>query len=171
MLYLTLLRHAYSEIEIDCTDDFQRDISEKGKKEMEIIGKYLKEKKIVFDEILCSPSLRTKRTSDLILKFSRNLPSIKLIDDLYYNTTNGLLDIVMLEAKKKNVLVISHEPKLSVSISEISNELENNDYKRAVHDFSTSSLFQIKFSCKIWCEINKFNSKIIFFKKPTDLTS
>ena len=48
MLYLTLLRHAYSEKEIDCIDDFQRDISEKGKKEIEIIGKYLREKKICF---------------------------------------------------------------------------------------------------------------------------
>ena len=61
MLNVTFLRHAKSNLSSYDGDDFTRDISEIGKQKTKKVGRFEKEK-IVFDEILCSPALRTKRT-------------------------------------------------------------------------------------------------------------
>ena len=169
MLNLTLIRHAKSNWESFDGDDFSRDIAEIGVKKTQKIGKFLKGEKITFDEILCSPSLRTKKTLKLILNFLDNKPIIRFIDDLYHQSNKDLFDIVVLEARKKKVLVISHEPMLSSSIQDFSSDFENKNFKRATEKFSTSSIFQINFSCKNWFDIDKSNSTIIFFKRPNDL--
>jgi len=169
MLSLTLLRHAKSNLENHDGDDFSRNISEIGIKKTKKIGRFLKEKKITFNEILCSPSLRTKETVKLILNFLNHKPLVRYIDELYHQSNKDLFDTIVLEAKKKKILVISHEPKLSLSIKDFSNDFTNNDFSRATEKFSTSSIFQITFSCNSWIEINKSNSKIVFFKRPSDL--
>ena len=47
-------------------ETYQKLVNNKTKK----VGRFLKKnKKIVFDEILCSPALRTKRTLDIISVF------------------------------------------------------------------------------------------------------
>ena len=58
---------------------------------------------------------------------------------------------------------------LSSSIQDFSSDFENKNFKRATEKFSTSSIFQINFSCKNWFDIDKSNSTIIFFKRPNDL--
>ena len=61
MLNVTFLRHAKSEWSSFDGDDFNRDISETGIEKTKKIGSFLRNEKIVFDEVLCSPSLRTKK--------------------------------------------------------------------------------------------------------------
>ena len=78
MLNLTLLRHAKSEINGYDGTDFTRDISEAGVKQTKKIGNFIRDKKISFDEVLCSPSLRTKKTLDVITSFFANKPMVKV---------------------------------------------------------------------------------------------
>ena len=66
MLNITLLRHAKSEINGYDGTDFTRDISEAGVEKTKKIGNFIRHKKISFDEVLCSPSLRTKKTLDAV---------------------------------------------------------------------------------------------------------
>ena len=69
MLTLYLLRHAKSDWDSLDGNDFNRDINEIGIKKTEVIGNYINEKKLDINEILSSPSLRTKRTLEIISKF------------------------------------------------------------------------------------------------------
>tara|TARA_B100000579_G_C22772164_1_gene824570 strand:+ start:541 stop:1056 length:516 start_codon:yes stop_codon:yes gene_type:complete len=169
MLNLTLLRHAKSDWGSYGGDDFSRDISEIGIKKTEKIGRFLEKKQISFDEILCSPSLRTKKTLKIILDFIKHKPLVRYIDELYYQHNKEIYETIMLEAKGKKVLVISHEPILSASIEDFSSDFKNNDFIRASEKFATSSIFQITFLCDSWLEISKSNSRIVFFKRPSDL--
>ena len=61
MLELYFLRHAKSDWDSFDGNDFNRNISENGVIETKKIGEFLVNEEIIFDEILCSPSLRTKR--------------------------------------------------------------------------------------------------------------
>ena len=69
MLNVTFLRHAKSNGSSYDGNDFTRDISEIGKQKTKKVGRFLEKIKIFFDEILCSPALRTKRTLDIISVF------------------------------------------------------------------------------------------------------
>ena len=105
MLNVTFLRHAKSNLSSYDGDDFTRDISEIGKQKTKKVGRFLKKEKIVFDEILCSPALRTKRTLDIISVFFLNKPKIKYIEELYHNSRKNLFEVLMLYAQKKKCLV------------------------------------------------------------------
>ena len=56
------MRHAKSDWSNFDRDDFNRKINSKGVMRTKIIGNYIKKEKIKIDQILCSPSKRTKKT-------------------------------------------------------------------------------------------------------------
>ena len=171
MLNLSLIRHAKSDWSNFDGDDMSRPISRKGKKKTEKILKFLekKEKKIVFKEIFCSPSRRTKETLKLLLKKISNDPKIIYLDDLYHSSGINIFDTVILHAKLNRVLVVSHEPLISTSIENFFSGSNNKYYLNAIEEYTTSAFFNVRFKCKEWSEINKSVSKINFYTKPKDL--
>ncbi len=169
MLNVTFIRHAKSEWKSFDGNDFNRDISQIGMEKTKKIGSFLKKEKIIFDEVFCSPSLRTRKTLDILSPFFSNKPKVKYIEDLYHTSGKNLFDVLMLNAKKKRCLIVSHEPLLSSSIELFFNDYQNIDFVRATENFSTSSLFNASFDCENWYEINVDIAKINFFKKPKDL--
>ncbi len=171
MLNLSLIRHAKSDWTNFDGDDMSRPISLKGKKKTEKILKFLekKEKKIVFEEIFCSPSRRTKETLKLLLEKISNNPKIYYLEDLYHSSGINIFDTVMLHAKLNRVLVVSHEPLISSSIENFFSGSNNKYYLNAIEEYTTSAFFNVRFKCKEWSEINKSVSKINFYKKPKDL--
>ncbi len=171
MLNLSLIRHAKSDWSNFDGDDMSRPISMKGKKKTEKILKFLekKEKKIVFKEIFCSPSRRTKETLKLLLEKVSNDPKIYYLEDLYHSSGINIFDTVMIHAKQNRVLVVSHEPLISSSIENFFSGSNNKYYLNAIEEYTTSAFFNVSFKCKEWFEINKSVSKINFYTKPKDL--
>ena len=168
MLNLSLIRHAESDLINFDGDDMSRPISSQGVKKTKKILCLLKKKKISFEEVFCSPSRRTIETLRLLEKVCHN-SKISYIDDLYHSSGADIFDLVMLNAKKQKVLIVSHEPLLSCSIDNFFNGSENEHYVNAVEEYTPSALFNISFKCKKWYEIEKSKAIINFFVKPKDL--
>ena len=169
MLDLFLLRHAKSDWNSHDGDDFTRNISKTGIIRTHLITNLLHQKKIKIEEILCSPSLRTRRTLDIIEhKLNLNC-EVKFVDNLYHLSHESIFDVVVQNSSKRSVMVISHEPKLSQAIPDFSNESENKFFIQSQQKFPTSGLFHLRFDTKRWYEISKSNSCIINFVKPNDL--
>tara|TARA_X000000950_G_scaffold262496_1_gene333833 strand:+ start:6784 stop:7299 length:516 start_codon:yes stop_codon:yes gene_type:complete len=171
MLNLSLIRHAKSDLSNFNGDDMSRPISSEGTQKTEKILKFLekKEKKILYEEIFCSPSKRTKETLKLFLDKTTNEPKIYYLDDLYHSSGVNIFDTVMLRAKLNKVLVVSHEPLLSTSIENFFSGSNNKYYLNAITEYTTSAFFNVSFKCKEWFEIEKSISKINFYIKPKDL--
>ena len=148
-----------------------RPISAKGVKKTKKILKFLegKKKKILFKEIFCSPSRRTKETLDLLLENISNKPKINFLENLYYSSGVDIFRTVKLHASKNKVLVVSHEPLLSDSIVNFFIGSQNKNYLKAKEDYTTSAFFNVSFSCSDWDKIRKSNSRINFYIKPKDL--
>ena len=75
----------------------------------------------------------------------------------------------MLEAKKKRVLIVSHQPLLSNSIENFFIDSQNKHYLNAITSYPTSALFNVSFECEEWYQISKCNSVFNFFIKPSEL--
>ena len=123
----------------------------------------------MFKEIFCSPSRRTKETLKLLLNKISNDPKIYYLEDLYHSSRINIFDTIMLHAKLNRVLVVSHEPLLSTSIESFFSGSNNNNYLKAIEEYTTSAFFNVSFKCKEWLEIDKSVSKINFYIKPKDL--
>ena len=68
MLSLFIMRHANSDWSDIKASDFNRSISSKGIKELELLSNKIKELKIEFDLIFTSPAKRTIQTFDILKK-------------------------------------------------------------------------------------------------------
>ena len=169
MLNLSLIRHAKSDWNYGIHDDMNRPVSLKGINEIKRICGLLKEKKMIFDEAFCSPSKRTKETLDIIVKNLPCQPSVHYLENLYHTSSFDIFDTVMLEAKKKRVLIVSHQPLLSNSIENFFIDSQNKHYLNAITSYPTSALFNVSFECEEWYQISKCNSVFNFFIKPSEL--
>ena len=169
MIKLFLLRHAKSDWQSFDTDDFSRDIVEKGIKKTIKIGKLLNKKNTDIFKILCSPALRTKKTKDIILDFLVHKPKVEYNSELYHESGANLLDILKAQKEEKSILIIGHQPMLSNLVISISEDYENKHFQNASRNYVTSALFCVDFHTKSWSKISKKNSKINYFIKPNDL--
>ena len=89
--------------------------------------------------------------------------------DLYHEAGCKIFDIVLNERNSNVLFVISHEPLLSSSVFDFSEEYDNKYFRNATSEFSTSSIIFFKFDVERWSQINKKNSKLIFFLRPNDI--
>ena len=94
---------------------------------------------------------------------------LQFLENLYYSSGVNIFRTVMLHARKKRVLVVSHEPLLSDSIANFFFGSQNKYFLKAKEEYTTSAFFNVSFNCSDWDKIRKSNSSINFYVKPKDL--
>jgi len=118
---LILVRHAKSDWRDD-TEDFDRPLSTKGKKNAAKIGKWLHENGLTPDHILVSPSKRTLQT------FKRfctecSIP-YRLVHELYLADVDTLKDILKTAPSVQRLMIVGHNPGLEELNRFLQNKLE-----------------------------------------------
>ena len=81
---LYILRHAKSSWDDLYLDDFKRPLSERGLKNSEMLNAFLKSKKISFDKVYSSSSVRTEITCSVGLEGIHDFEKVTFLDDLYH---------------------------------------------------------------------------------------
>ena len=173
MLSLFIMRHANSDWSDIQGSDFNRSISTKGIKELELLSNQIKKLKIEFDLIFTSPSKRTIQTLE-VLKENLKMSKVQMIkdSDLYEgNLENFLLKLKYTSKLKKRILIITHEPNIHwlIDFFLISSNKENQ--MLSIKEFTTSSIANINFSVNEWNEISNLNCKFNFFVNPSDYST
>ena len=129
---LFLLRHSESVQENDITNDFNRTLSINGNNEANLLANFILRRKLNFNKVLCSSSIRTIQTLNILIE--NNLSSFENIfttDDLYLASDKSILKLVS-KSNFKSLLIIAHNPGISSLIS----MLNNSEYQ----DYPTSTL-------------------------------
>lgn len=110
---LLLLRHAKAE-HPDLIPDIQRPLSLVGRKQSSRVGAAVAADDLVPDLVLCSSSVRTRQTWDLVRSSLGADPDVRYLDDLYYAGSSALVELVRaVPADVRTVLVVGHEPTMS----------------------------------------------------------
>ena len=91
---LYFLRHAKSSWEDLHLDDFKRPLSERGLKNSEMLNAFLKSKKISFDKVYSSSSVRTEITCSVGLEGIHDFKKVTFLDDLYHASAEHLEDFL-----------------------------------------------------------------------------
>ena len=159
MKTLYVMRHGKAEDGFDKTD-YKRKLNSKGIKRSVKVGLKLKDRKGELDTIICSSSLRTVETAEIMADFF-DFPQadIKKYNELYLAPVNVILEYVYsLDDSVSNVLLVGHNPGLSELIGSLSRQL--TDY------LPTSALIALKIDIDKWEEISNANTKIVFSLFP-----
>jgi phosphohistidine phosphatase len=157
---LYLLRHAKSNHDNPSLADFDRPLDSSGISEAETIGKFMKEKAIYPDLIICSPALRTKQTCEIICTQAGYSIDMVVWDSTLYacNAEQFITSIKQAQNADFKVLIIGHNN----AITEVANKLQSNI---KIDEVKTCGLVAITFNeIHSWQEIGK--GKLLFYRKP-----
>ena len=159
MKTLYVMRHGKAEDGFD-KSDYKRKLNSKGIKRSVKVGLKLKDRKGELDTVICSSSLRTVETAEIMADlFDFPQADIKKHKELYLAPVNVILEnIYSLDDSVSNVLLVGHNPGLSELIGSLSRQL--TDY------LPTSALIALKIDIDKWEEISNANAKIVFSLFP-----
>jgi phosphohistidine phosphatase len=145
MKTLLLLRHAKSSLIDPTLSDNMRPLTYQGKQDVYIIGKFLKNKKLIPDSIICSTAKRAVETSKLIAEYVNYHNEIQLSNLLYQTTAKDYINVISKMSNKYNmILLVGHNPILENLVEIITNELRI---------MKTCSLVHIVLAINSWVEI------------------
>jgi len=123
---LFILRHGKAEKSSEGIPDADRALTRDGKEEVKKVARWMKRNKIRFDAIATSPLKRARGTAKIVASVLDQKDQLVIWDEL---APGGDLDTVCYHAsdygEHASVLVIGHEPGLSMLISNITGDTGN----------------------------------------------
>ena len=120
-----LIRHAKSSWNNINLDDHERPLSKKGISDALLIGKYLTGLSVSFEKILCSSSVRTKQTLELLIDNIDQCNGIQYLNELYHAPAEELKNIINSLDDDKDYMIISHNPGITNFINSIDASIGN----------------------------------------------
>ena len=145
---LFLIRHAKSSWKDGSLKDFERGLSKRGHKDIEMIGSYLRLKRVRPDLILSSAALRAQLTADLLGEKIGYEGSYRYLDELYLTPPEMLLNVLSLqEPEVESLFLIGHNP----ALSELANILQPENFTK----FPTLGVLALDLEIDSWEEIQE----------------
>ncbi|MGV6475445.1 MULTISPECIES: SixA phosphatase family protein [Azotobacter] len=159
MKKLFLIRHAKSPKEGAAFSDRDRPLAERGRRDLEKMGRRLAKRSIKPDLILSSPALRTLATAEGIARLlDYSLKDIETDDRLYACQADELLDIIRTQDDKlKSVLLVGHNPQLAELARRLSGKIGR---------LPTCSVVEFKFDAESWSSVGEFKPAKVKLDRP-----
>lgn len=169
MQRLMLLRHAEA-LRTKGIADIDRPLSEDGREEARVAGKFMAEQQLDAGLALISPAVRARQTFDLADIFLKNSPKMRLVPAIYEASWTILFKLVRnAPIKQSSVLLVGHNP----AFEDLANELIGSGSKPLLSRFRrrmpTGALAVIDFKVKNWNRIKPQSGYLSFFVTPDDL--
>jgi phosphohistidine phosphatase len=168
---LYLLRHAKSDWK-DKTYDFDRPITDKGKRAAQRIGVWMAGEKINPEMIISSPAKRAMLTTEKMLKANgQGIEKIRCDRRLYLADKKDLIKLLKeIPDKIKSVLIVAHNPGLedlllSLLDKQSKKQLEKNNTQKL---FPTACFAQLKFE-QPWKKMKSAKASLKKIIYPKDL--
>lgn len=172
MKTLLLLRHAKSSWDNPVARDFDRPLNDRGRKAAKRMGGYMMKQGLAPDYILCSPSVRTTQTLDILLPYFSSTPEAEFPEGLYHGGPEGLMAAIKTAPAESNrLLVIGHNPGMQALAMQLS-ALEDSNRKgqrRIEEKYPTAALSCYALDIDSWKDAAPDKARLDRFITPKDL--
>jgi len=123
MISLLVWRHAKTEPGSAGHSDFERKLRPAGRNAAQSIGRWIAERELTPDVVICSASTRTRETADIAaVEFSR-APARFDLDELYTADARDYISIVAVHGgSTTRVLIVGHNPATSQFVSQLAGQ-------------------------------------------------
>lgn len=160
MKQLLLIRHAKSSWDDPSLADFDRPLSDRGKKDAPEMAKRLSDRKIRIDAFVSSPAKRARQTCKYFAKeFDAKKKKIILEPELYEAGEENFYEVVS-DFKKKweTVAIVSHNPGIT--------SFANSMTETKIDDMPTCSVLAIRIDAAKWADFKTAKKDFWFFDFP-----
>lgn len=173
MLTLMLLRHAKSDWDDPKMDDHDRPLSDRGRNDAPRMGKYLRSEKLELALVVCSTSVRTRETWDLVAPELKTKPKVRFERGVYLAAWPSLLTLVQqTPATVPSLMMIGHNPgfeQLAAVLSAPPRNTEERERQTSMaKKFPTCALAVLEFD-GAWRDVKEGSGMLTDFTRPKDL--
>jgi phosphohistidine phosphatase len=164
---LTLLRHAKAEAGASGQEDKARGLTERGVRGTEIIGKYLSEKGLQPDKVLCSSSIRTTETFLKVERaINRPLP-VEYSDKLYLASAAEMLNLIAtVPGTVQHLMVVAHNPGIHELCIKLAKEGDEQLIEKMTVKFPTCAVATFTCHAPDWGTLKVARCKLVDFVSP-----
>jgi phosphohistidine phosphatase len=162
MKTLLVLRHAKSSWKDSGLADFERPLNGRGKQASDLIGRFLRKKKIRPDLVLCSTATRARETVRLVLEAARLVVEVRYDQRLYLASADRLAEIIsQIEEDRARVMLVGHNPGIEELLSRLTGVTES---------MPTAALAKIELDVDQWSALSEQKpGRLDWLVKPKDL--
>ena len=163
MKTLLLLRHAKAENAAAGSSDINRALNERGKKEAQAIGTFIRKQNLTFELVLCSPAVRARETAELVLAAAEVTANVRYDQRMYEASPRQLLEVISeVEEDKSAVLLVGHNP----GMEELLRALTGTGDPMA-----TGTLAKIELNSDEWSRVTENVGGLEYVVRPDELAA
>ena len=167
MKRLILTRHAKSSWDDPLTPDHDRPLNERGKAAAADLGQWLASRGYVPGEVLCSDSLRTRKTWSGIAPALPGTPVLALKPSLYHAGPDVML-AVLRHASEDCVMMIGHNPGIAEFAARIvAHAPANPEFSR----YPTGATLVVDFVADSWGDVGFGQGIVDDFIVPREIVA
>jgi phosphohistidine phosphatase len=165
MKTLYLMRHAKSGLPEPGEKDFDRTLTDRGKKDAPEMGRRLMKLGLSPDLIISSPATRAFRTAKEVAKeLGYPEKKIQLEQELYDAEIEDVLHVIRsIEDKFRKVIILGHNPAFTSLVGYLST--------RFIENLPTSGFVQLDFSLPTWKQVTQQSAQFVAFDYPRKATA
>jgi phosphohistidine phosphatase len=168
MSELYLLRHAKAVPAEEGSADRERPLEQRGRRAAQAIAQWVEERRLGPELVLCSPSLRTRQTLDIIAPAFPSPPQILIEESLYLSGARQLLGrLRRLPAATQSVMLVGHNPGFH-DLAQYLSEVASGALMARLGGFPTGAVaaFQVDVP---WSAIERKQAKLTAVAAPKEL--
>ena len=163
MKSIILFRHAKSDWNATYSSDHQRPINQRGIKASKLMGSYLAKINEIPDLVISSSALRALETLENAISAGNWESKINIEKEVYHASVSTLIDLIKRTKNiYSNICIIGHEPTFSYFIKSITDE--------SISKFPTATMAKIVLKVESWNKIHNKLSKLLWIKRPRELS-
>ncbi len=170
MLTLILLRHAKAVK--SAGDDFSRVLTDAGEADASRAGTALRDRSLLPDVALVSPSARTRQTFEAVHAASERSIEGRYPEALYDATAQTIRDLVgAIDGGTKSVMVVGHNPGIAEAVAALARDGELQAIDRLRAGFRPCSLAVLTFDVADWAAAIRTGGHLALLLTPDDFAA
>jgi phosphohistidine phosphatase len=170
MKTLILMRHAKSSWASPGLGDHDRPLNKRGEAAAPVMARWLADRGLVPDRVLCSSALRTRQTAEHMRTAVPEMPEPVAAPGLYHASPGAILAAVRQSPPEAGVvLVVVHEPGISAAASRLSDGTGPAEFLDALGHFPTAAVAVLEAPVGDWADFGWGAARVTAFAKPKEL--
>jgi phosphohistidine phosphatase len=152
---LFVMRHAKSSWAVPGARDFDRELNDRGWFDLEKMSKEIKAREYFPEEILCSPSERTRQTLQGIQEVLPESVKVSYPNQLYSSGLSEYLELIQDIEGDHPLMIIGHNPMCGALAAALPKPDSDYPVDEIAYKYPTATIAVIDFDCTSWADIEK----------------
>jgi phosphohistidine phosphatase len=167
---LILLRHAKSAWDNPSIADFERPLSNRGRKAAPLVGAYLARRGMVPGLVLSSSAKRAAETLDLASAGWQTKPTIRKLKSLYLAMPREMLRRVQALGREPDcVMLVGHNPGIADLAAWLCSHGKTEQRASLARKFPTGAVAVIEFDVEDWADVDAEIGRLVDFATPKQI--